>query len=213
DLETLLTGFRDHGAAVFRLLEEQLPSLPPDVKQIGASVLALRERVLDSFAAPAAEDCQGQRIRVHGDYHLGQVLRTQNDFVILDFEGEPARPLAERRQKQCPLKDVAGMMRSFSYAAYAGLLQFSEPHSQSFSELMPWAQLWERSAVRAFLHSYHQITAQAGFWPSTSADFLELLNLFLLDKALYEVRYELNSRPAWLSIPLLGILAALKISR
>ena len=209
DLETLLTGIREHGSAVFRLLHDQVQNLPEDIRQVATSVLIENERILGSFTGSGAEGWRSQRIRIHGDYHLGQVLRTQDDFIILDFEGEPARPLAERRQKQCPLKDVAGMLRSFSYAAYAGLIHFSEHHSRNISELMLWAQLWERSAVRAFLHSYRQTAALAGFLPATSADFRKLLNIFVLDKALYEVRYELNSRPAWVRIPLLGILSLL----
>ena len=209
DLESLLIGIRQHGSAVFRLLQEQVRNLPEEAGAMAASVLSQSERILDSFAGLGSDGWRSQRIRVHGDYHLGQVLRTQNDFVILDFEGEPARSLTERRQKQCPLKDVAGMLRSFSYAAYAGLINFSERYSHNFSQLISWAQLWQRSAARAFLHSYRLTTADAEFLPATGAEFRKLLNLFVLDKALYEVRYELNSRPAWVRFPLLGILSLL----
>lgn len=210
DLESLLIGIRQHGSDVFRLLEEQIRYLPEAVGEIAASVLSHSERILDCFAGAGSEGWRSQCIRIHGDYHLGQVLRTQNDFVILDFEGEPARSLAERRQKQSPLKDVAGMLRSFSYAVYAALIHFSERRSHNFSELLAWAQLCELSAVRAFLHSYRQTTAEAEFLPRKSADFRKLLNIFMLDKALYEVRYELNSRPTWVRIPLLGILSLLE---
>jgi maltose alpha-D-glucosyltransferase/alpha-amylase len=207
ELRNLLVGIHDHGATVFRLLEGQIASLPPEVQRLAASVLGQRQHILANFLSPESDGWHGQRIRIHGDYHLGQVLRTEDDFVILDFEGEPARPLAERRQKQCPLKDVAGMLRSFSYAAYVALFNFCELHSHSSSQLAPWAQLWERSAVRAFLHSYRQTAADVAFLPRTSSEFRKLLNIFVLDKALYEVRYELNSRPPWVRIPLLGILS------
>ena len=207
ELENLQISTREHATGVFQLLQEQIRNLPQEVGEIAASVFSQRQRILESFAAPRSDGWNSQRIRVHGDYHLGQVLRTQNDFVILDFEGEPARSLAERRQKQCALKDVAGMLRSFSYAAYAALINFSERRPQTSSQLVSWAQLWECSAVRAFLHSYRETTGNARFLPTARADFRKLLNIFILDKALYEVRYELNSRPAWVRIPLLGILS------
>jgi len=210
ELQNLLVGIGDHGSAVFRLLEQQIATLPEEVEGLAASMLSRRQRILGSFLSPETDGWHSQQIRIHGDYHLGQVLRTEDDFVILDFEGEPARPLAERRQKQCPLKDVAGMLRSFSYAAYVGLFNFCELHSYSSSQLTAWAQLWEQSAVRAFLHSYRQTAADAAFLPQTSSEFRKLLKIFVLDKALYEVRYELNSRPRWVRIPLLGILSLTK---
>jgi maltose alpha-D-glucosyltransferase/alpha-amylase len=148
-----------------------------------------------------------QRIRIHGDYHLGQVLRVKTDFVILDFEGEPARPLAYRRSKQCALKDVAGMLRSFSYAAYATLINYTARHPEDLATLEPWARFWERSVAAEFLRAYRQAARGANFVPADESDFQNLLDAFLLDKALYEVLYELNSRPAWVRIPLMGIMS------
>jgi maltose alpha-D-glucosyltransferase/alpha-amylase len=131
----------------------------------------------------------------------------KTDFVILDFEGEPARSLACRRAKQSPLKDVAGMLRSFSYAAYSSLISYTTRHSGDFARLEPWALLWERSVSAEFLRAYRE-TAKAGeFLPAKSGDLRKLLDVFLLDKALYEVLYEMNSRPAWVRIPLMGILS------
>jgi maltose alpha-D-glucosyltransferase/alpha-amylase len=127
--------------------------------------------------------------------------------VILDFEGEPARPLAYRRGKQCPLKDVAGMLRSFSYAAHASLINYTTRRSEDVARLDPWAQLWEHSVAAEFLRAYRNTAQGAEFLPLTSADLRRLLDIFLLDKALYEVLYELNSRPTWVRIPLLGILS------
>jgi maltose alpha-D-glucosyltransferase/alpha-amylase len=148
-----------------------------------------------------------QRIRIHGDYHLGQVLRVKTDFVILDFEGEPTRPLKERRAKQCALKDVAGMLRSFSYAAYASLTNYTARHPGDAANLERWAQLWERSVAAEFLRSYRQTAGAAEFLPASHEDFRVLLDIFLLDKVFYEVVYELNSRPPWVRIPLLGIMS------
>jgi len=169
----------------------------------------------------------GLRFRIHGDYHLGQTLRTSGtvpangadsrnpapgDFVLLDFEGEPARSLAERRMKQSPLKDVAGMIRSFSYAAYSGLdsylTQLGEAARPGDAEtLWAWANLWQNSVSAAFLRAYREsIAANPAILPSTEQS-QTLLSAYLLEKALYEMLYELNNRPAWLRIPLAGILS------
>ena len=146
---------------------------------------------------------------MHGDYHLGQVLRSRGDFVILDFEGEPARSLLERRAKQSPMKDVAGMLRSFSYAAYTGLMRMLTRRPGDAERLEPWARLWEQSACSAFLRAYRLTMRAAGgmMVPAETEAFEQLLEIYVLDKALYELMYELNNRPAWVRIPLAGILA------
>ena len=181
--------------------------LPDDVVEIAAAVLSRRRRILDHFGAMGLNGFETQRIRIHGDYHLGQVLRVKTDFVILDFEGEPARSLEYRRAKQCPLKDVAGMLRSFSYAAYTSLLNYTARHPEDLTRLEPWAQLWERSAGAAFLRAYRETARGTEFLPAASSDVQKPLHAFLLDKALYEISYELNARPEWLRIPLLGIMS------
>ena len=152
-----------------------------------------------SINAPAAT-----KIRIHGDYHLGQVLYTGKDFVILDFEGEPARPLSERKLKRSALRDVAGMMRSFQYAAYSALWQPAmRPEDIPFLER--WADLWYRQMGSVFLQSYLKTTRGASFIPQGEADLQVLLEAYLLDKAVYEVGYELNHRPDWVVIPIRGI--------
>ena len=206
DLNAQFAGIRQHASSVLDVLKERLSYLPDEVVEVAASVLSRRRQILDRFGPLDGDFPPIQRIRIHGDYHLGQVLRVKTDFVILDFEGEPARPLAVRRSKQCPLKDVAGMLRSFSYAAYAGLLNYTARHPEDLTRLEPWAQLWERSAAAEFLRAYHEAAQGTDFLPPGNADFRKLLNVFLLDKALYEVLYELNSRPEWVRIPLLGIM-------
>jgi maltose alpha-D-glucosyltransferase/alpha-amylase len=170
-------------------------------------VLGRRRRILDSFSLKADEGTLGQRIRIHGDYHLGQVLQVRTDYMILDFEGEPARPLAERRAKFSPLKDVAGMLRSLSYAAYSGLVAHTARRPEAWRSLEPWARLWERATGAEFLRAYRNTVQDAPFLPSSEDGFRGLLAVFLLDKALYELSYELNNRPAWVRIPLIGILS------
>ena len=207
NLQAQLAGIRQHASSVLDLLKERLSHLPDEAVEVAASVLSRRCQILDHFGSLNGDFQRTKRIRIHGDYHLGQVLRAKTDFVILDFEGEPARSLAVRRSKQCPLKDVAGMLRSFGYAAYAGLMNHTARHPEDVTRLEPWAQLWERSAAAEFLHAYREAAQGADFMPPRDVDFRKLLNVFLLDKALYEVLYELNSRPAWVRIPLMGIMS------
>ena len=207
DFEALLGDLREHASAVFDLLKERVAYLPDEVVESAATVLSRRRRILDHFHGLRSDNVRTQRTRIHGDYHLGQVLKVKTDFVILDFEGEPARPLAYRRAKQCPLKDVAGMLRSFSYAAHASLINYTARHSDDIARLERWALLWERSAAAEFLRAYRETAGDGEFLPRNSADFRRLLDIFLLDKALYEVLYEMNSRPAWVRIPLMGILS------
>jgi maltose alpha-D-glucosyltransferase/alpha-amylase len=171
-------------------------------------------RRLELFAraraiASATPTEAGQRIRIHGDYHLGQVLRSRGDYVILDFEGEPARSLSERRAKQSPLKDVAGMLRSFSYAAYAALNAFAQRRPDDAKYLEPWATLWQNAVSTAFLRAY-QLTINAtdpSLIPQPRQAQL-LLGAYLLEKSLYELLYELDNRPTWVRIPLAGILSS-----
>ena len=206
-LRRCLEDARLHAANVFDVLRDSVPHLPDDTIEGAASVLARRRQILDRFAPANFDGSPGQRIRIHGDYHLGQVLRSKTDFVILDFEGEPARSLSYRRSKQSALKDVAGMLRSFSYAAYGTLMNYTARHPEGLAFLEPWARLWERAAAAEFLRVYRDTAQGAGFIPDDKTDFRKLLDVFLLDKALYEVLYELNNRPTWLRIPLLGIMS------
>jgi maltose alpha-D-glucosyltransferase/alpha-amylase len=205
DLQPQLADARRHAAGVFDVLKDHLSQLPDDVVEIAASVLSRRRRILEYLGNVKFDDLRAQRIRIHGDYHLGQVLRVKTDFVILDFEGEPARSLEYRRSKQSPLKDVAGMLRSFSYAAYGTLINYTARHPEDFARLEPWAQLWERFVAAEFLRAYRDAAHGAPFLPASRTDFRKLLDVFLLDKALYEILYELNSRPGWVRIPLLGM--------
>jgi maltose alpha-D-glucosyltransferase/alpha-amylase len=192
--------------ATFELLGSTLEQIPAPDRPRAKDVLALQDRLLARFAAVVAEEKDGRKIRIHGDYHLGQVLVTRNDFVIVDFEGEPGHSIEERRAKQSPLRDVAGMLRSFSYVEHSALR--SAAHDEvEFTKLAPLAQAWTRQVREAFLAAYDAeakpLALYASFIPGRG-----LLGLFELQKALYELRYELNNRPSWAGIPLQGILEA-----
>ena len=208
DFQVLLAGLQQHASRVFDVLKKHVPQLPDEVLEIAAAVLSRRTRILAHFSGALQSNIfQTGRIRVHGDYHLGQVLRVKTDFVILDFEGEPARPLADRRTKQCPLKDVAGMLRSFSYAAYSSLINYTARHAQSIASLEPWVRLWEQCVATEFLRAYRETIRGARLLPENTDAFRKVLDVFLVDKALYEVLYELNARPSWVRIPLMGIMS------
>jgi trehalose synthase-fused probable maltokinase len=133
------------------------------------------------------------------------VLVTEGDVMIIDFEGEPARPLAERRATCSPLRDVAGLMRSFSYAALTGLGVATQTRPEAAERLAPWADIWEAWIGATFLRAYRTATRNAAFLPADAGDFDALLYAFVLDKAMYELGYELNNRPDWVHIPLSGL--------
>ena len=147
----------------------------------------------------------GMKTRIHGDYHLGQVLHSIKGWLILDFEGEPARTLEERREKHSPLKDAAGMLRSFSYAASASLFEATDGDEAELRRLEPWASAWEQLARDRFSSGYLSRSHEGDFLPPDRASLLALLDFFEIDKALYELGYELSHRPDWIDIPVRGI--------
>jgi maltose alpha-D-glucosyltransferase / alpha-amylase len=207
DISALRKQLEANGSRTFALLRDGLPKLPDEFIELGALVLSRRTVILDRLSHLQAADIHVLKTRVHGDLHLGQTLRVKTDFVFLDFEGEPARPLAERRSKQSPLKDAAGMLRSFSYAAYSALMKYSSRRADAFANLEPWARLWERTIAAAFLEAYRTTLAGAPILPASEAAYGALLEAYVLDKALYELGYELNNRPSWVRIPLMGLLS------
>jgi maltose alpha-D-glucosyltransferase / alpha-amylase len=179
--------------------------LPDDVAAQARTLLGHEQQLFDRINASPSLEFTVSKQRIHGDYHLGQVLWVEEDFYILDFEGEPARSIVERRAKQSPMKDVAGMLRSFGYAAYAGLFAHTATRPGQFSELEPWARIWQTWTSAAFLKGYLGTAGQAVFVPSEPSQRNALIRRFMLDKALYELNYELNNRPDWVRIPLAAI--------
>jgi trehalose synthase-fused probable maltokinase len=177
----------------------------PDVARRLAGVAGdATAHAAEALAALDALPGAAVKIRVHGDYHLGQVLKTPDGFAIIDFEGEPARPLPERRRKQCALRDVAGLLRSLDYAAHA--VAFRRPEAERAAALAALTA-WEGEARRAFLAGYHRAAAQsrAPLTPARLEDLPRACAPFELQKACYELRYELDNRPDWVAIPLAGI--------
>jgi len=203
-LDALATGMRAHAEGSLSTLARRLDALNEATRPHADVVLANRSTLLSRFDAIRGVRTGGLRIRVHGDYHLGQVLHTEEDFVILDFEGEPARSIAERRAKQSPLKDVAGMVRSYGYAAYAALFAFTTHRPDEYRGLEQWADAWQHWAADAFLNGYTAAAGNARFLPRGDG-WSTLLRAFVLDKALYELAYEMDNRPDWIRIPLVGI--------
>ncbi len=193
--------------ANFDLLGRLKDKMPDHSREDAEGTLRLEERARARLQLLAGRRISAMVTRIHGDYHLGQVLFTGSDFVIIDFEGEPARPLAERRKKRSPLQDVAGMLRSFHYAAYAPLLHDNGkklPH-EPLQDLGNWAQYWQRWVSATFLKTYLEVSGNSNFIPKDREELALLLDLYLLDKAVYELGYELNNRPSWVRIPLDGI--------
>jgi maltose alpha-D-glucosyltransferase/alpha-amylase len=186
----------------FSLLEESLPSLNQSTRGLAKEVLLLRDPILESFEEMHTTKLSAQKIRIHGDYHLGQVLWTGKDFIIIDFEGEPAFSFTERRSKKSPFKDVAGMMRSFHYAAYARILLDDRYRDYDAKILEKAAEQWQHYASRFFLGAYME---HFGLGTNLSGENRILIRTFLLEKAIYELGYELNARPDWVNVPLKGI--------
>jgi maltose alpha-D-glucosyltransferase/alpha-amylase len=179
--------------------------LPESARADGEKVLKLESRIFERFRQILDVKVTGMRIRCHGDYHLGQVLFTGKDFVIVDFEGEPARSLSERRIKRPSLRDVAGMLRSFNYAAMTKLHD-DALRPEDLPQLQPWIEFWNLWVSVSFLKGYFSVAREAAFMPRSRLEISLLLDLYLLEKAVYELSYELNNRPDWVAVPIAGIL-------
>jgi maltose alpha-D-glucosyltransferase/alpha-amylase len=204
DFDAYRQRAHDEAQGAFTLLRSNLEHLSGADRDKANQVLAQQDRLLARLDACAAEESDGRKIRIHGDYHLGQVLVTRNDFVIVDFEGEPGHSIEQRRAKQSPLRDVAGMLRSFSYVEHSALRSVTHDEVE-FGKLAPLGKGWTAEVRAAFLSAYD---AQASGYSlyGTLTPGRGLLGLFELEKALYELRYELTNRPTWAGIPLQGIL-------
>jgi maltose alpha-D-glucosyltransferase/alpha-amylase len=177
--------------------------LPEAARDVAHDVLLLRAALEQRVQATPPGSGEGLiKSRYHGDYHLGQVLVKKDDWVIVDFEGEPERSLADRRARHSPLRDVAGMLRSFGYVRYTALATAVSLHPPSAEPLMSAAKAWEQATAQAFLDAYRErAMATEASW----AHATELIQLFLIEKAAYEVRYELDHRVESVHIPLAAL--------
>ncbi|PWB60445.1 MAG: alpha-amylase, partial [Bradyrhizobiaceae bacterium] len=203
DVAQWVKRVRGEARAALAALRRASRTLAPAARELAAKLLGKQSAVLERIGAEIPPSVGGMKIRIHGDYHLGQVMVAQNDFYIIDFEGEPRRPIAERRAKDAALRDVAGMLRSFDYAARAAL-DAVQPQPDRMSELERLVEVWRDLASARFLQGYLETVAGSPAHPADPAAADALLRLFVLEKALYEIQYELANRPAWAAIPLRG---------
>jgi maltose alpha-D-glucosyltransferase/alpha-amylase len=206
-------SMRSRALEILLTLRKNVSRVPEYARDDALRLLAREQEVIERFQQILAQKVNAMRTRIHGDYHLGQVLYTGDDFIIIDFEGEPARSLYERRMKRSPLRDVAGMLRSFEYAIYTSLSHQTDKggfhRQEDYEVLETWAQFWCRWVSAVFMQEYLSVAQGALFVPADPHELQVLLNIFLLDKAMYELNYELNNRPGWVRVPLLGILQIL----
>jgi maltose alpha-D-glucosyltransferase/alpha-amylase len=208
---SLYQGMRGMARKTLRTLRSKLKELPAEALDDANVIVKAEEELVDRFRKIVGRKLSGSRIRCHGDYHLGQVLFTGRDFLIIDFEGEPARRLSDRRIKRSPLRDVAGMIRSFDYASQTALLNhvLGIIRKDEFPIFQDWARFWSQWITTQFLAAYRGKVANASFATRSSEEVQTLLDVFLLEKAVYELAYELNNRPSWVRVPLSGILQIL----
>ncbi|HEX6587908.1 MAG TPA: maltose alpha-D-glucosyltransferase [Longimicrobiales bacterium] len=213
----LYQSMRNLTGNVFELIERSLqqerasrpaePAASPSDDPSLARVLGMRDELLARFRGLIGGKLSAKRARIHGDFHLGQVLFTGRDFVITDYEGEPARPASERRLKRSPLRDIAGMIRSFHYAAYSSLAAEQDRGAHAASPAgEALARHWYAEVSAAYLRAYLRAMQGSGLIPDSQDELAVMLETYLLEKAIYEVGYELNNRPAWVGLPLRGVL-------
>ena len=191
---------------VFTSVRRKLPALPAGVQPRATRLLESQKAITELLEQVLRGRIAAQKMRIHGDYHLGQVLFTGKDFAIIDFEGEPARSLGERKLKRSPLADVAGMLRSFHYGISSALIKKVTSLPEDEAWLRGWAECWYAYVAGSFLRAYLQTIGKAPLVPTAPREFESLLQAFLLEKAVYEVGYELNNRPDWVEIPIRGVL-------
>ncbi len=192
--------------AMLARLQRERAHLPERAAPLAADLLAAREDLLAEIRTRLPDEVAALKTRLHGDYHLGQTIVVKTDFYIVDFEGEPARPLAERRAKHSPLRDVAGMIRSFDYATVTAVRQLAETRAAAEPRMTELAASWRQRAVDGFSAAYRRTMRGCASYPTDKKHAQDMIAFFTLEKAIYEVSYELANRPAWVDIPLRGIL-------
>ncbi len=214
--QSLYHGMLGRTTQAFLLLRQRLKQIPEPALTDARHVLQLEQEIRRQYLAIRDKEISAARTRIHGNLHLPEVLYTGKDFVFIDFEGEPARALSERRIKRSPLRDVASMLRSFHYASHAAL--YGEvpgviPRAEDRESLELWARYWSRWVSVAFLKEYLAVAEQAVFMPKTREAIGAMMFLYLLEKGVHEIYFELTNRPDWVRIPLRGILQLMEGKR
>jgi maltose alpha-D-glucosyltransferase/alpha-amylase len=205
DRRLWLDQVKEEAGKARRSLERARDSLDEETREVVDDLLANWNRVDGLIESALPEGVDLMKTRFHGDLHLGQVVVAKDDVYILDFEGEPARAVNQRRLKHMPLKDVAGMVRSFNYAAWAALFDRRVVQADVFETLGPVVEAWETEVVETFLDGYREAIGDCRSVPVDPDQFNALLTLFTLEKAFYEIGYETANRPAWARIPIRGV--------
>jgi maltose alpha-D-glucosyltransferase/alpha-amylase len=193
----------------FATLKRQLPALPEADRDAASALLDREEECLSVIDALGRGPINAMKTRIHGDYHLGQVLVAQRDWYIIDFEGEPAKTLDQRRAKHSPLRDIAGMLRSFDYAAWSAVRHIAATTSTVAEATVQQALAWRDETFDAFMAGYRELNTEIPSYPADEREAARLLQLFTLEKACYELAYEAANRPDWIAIPIKGIAAIL----
>jgi maltose alpha-D-glucosyltransferase/alpha-amylase len=209
---SLYQSFRAQTRQTFELLTRRLKDLPDPVRDDVQRLLGLEPELVKRARALLERKITALRIRCHANYHLGEVLYTGKDFVIIDFEGDPSRPLSDRRRKRSALRDVSTMLRSFHYAALAALAK-GNIRPEDVSTLQPWVRFWNLWVSVTFLKAYLAAAGQAAFLPKTRAELAALLDFYSLKRAVQELRYDLGNFPDRVHIPLQGLLQLLEEMR
>jgi len=210
DTERWTDALLARARSVFVLLERGLKNLGEPASTLAERLLENCDAIIRHIEQGRGEIFEGMKIRHHGDFHLGQVLMAKDDAYILDFEGEPRRSLEERRSKQPPARDVAGFIRSIDYATSAALFRAPNLSPEDSATLTQRIRAWGERLTTAYWESYRETLGEAHLWPDEEPKAHDLLNLFLLEKALYEIEYELSNRPSWSHIPIEATLRILE---
>lgn len=205
-MRALYQSMRSQTRRMMDFLKKNLNKLPEAVREDAQRVASLEDEILRRQHMIMERKIQGLKIRTHGDYHLGQIMFTGKDFMLIDFEGEPARPLSERKLKRSPLRDIAGMIRSFHYAVYTAFRNHVSSRTEDSTFLEPWVDVWFKTVSGIFLSSYMASTEGSNLLPSDGSECKILLEAYLLEKGVYELWYEFNNRPDWVAIPIAGLL-------
>ena len=209
DQRSQYQSVRTQARRAFGLLAQRLKDLPEAARDDAQKVLGMEAGLVKRVRSMLEGKVTALRIRCHGNYHLGEVLYTGKDFVIIDFEGDPSRPRSDRRRKRAALRDVATMLRSFHYAALSAVRK-GNVRPEDVATLQPWIRFWNLWVAVTFLKAYLQAAGQASFLPKTRAELASLLDFYLLKRAVQELRYDLDNFPERMHIPLQGLLQLLE---